>query len=187
MKYITNKDDLRKFLKVELGLIEKNCKKWLLKFPYVIYEDQIKYKFIKILRTAEYHCNCNHKIRGFYYRIKHLHLQNKYLLNIPMNSINIGLNIAHVGPITINDNCKIGKNFKVYPMVVIGNNEFKSHIDCPTIGNNVYAGSGCKIIGNISIADGCIIGCNSVVTKSCKTKNSVLVGAPARIKYIKNV
>lgn len=183
-KYINNKEDLKYFLNIELGLIKKNCKKRYLIFPYVIYEERIKYRFIKNLRKAEYHCNCNHKIRGFLYKNRHYHLQNKYLLNIPMNSIDVGLNIAHVGPITINDNCIIGKNFKVYPMVVIGNNEFKDHVSCPKLGDNVYVGSGAKIIGNISIADGCIIGCNSVVTKSFDVKNAILVGIPAQIKKL---
>ena len=44
-KYINNKKDLKYFLNIELGLIKKNCKKRYLIFPYVIYEEQIKYRF----------------------------------------------------------------------------------------------------------------------------------------------
>ena len=36
------------------------------------------------------------------------------------------------------------------------------------------------ILGDISIGDNCIIGANSVVTKSCPP-NSILVGTPAKI------
>ena len=37
----------------------------------------------------------------------------------------------------------------------------------PTIGNNVIIYAGAMILGDISIGDNCIIGANSVVTKSC--------------------
>lgn len=37
-------------------------------------------------------------------------MQNKYALHIPINTCGPGLSIAHVGPIIINVNCKIGAN-----------------------------------------------------------------------------
>lgn len=181
--YIQSKKDLKQFLKVELGIVTKYCSKWFIRFcPFLIYEEQIKYKFIKYLRMAEFHSNLNHRIRGFIYRMKHYKMQVKYCLNIPMNCCDIGLNIAHVGPIIINDNCIIGKNFKVNVGVNIGNNEFKNHVECPKIGNNVYIGPGAKLYGNIVIADGCRIGANAVVNKSCEIPNVVLAGIPATIK-----
>ena len=36
----------------------------------------------------------------------------------------------------------------------------------PIIGKNVYTGAGAKIIGNVHIGDGAIIGANSVVIKN---------------------
>lgn len=48
------------------------------------------------------------------------------------------------------------------------------------IGDNVYLGPGAKIFGGIYIADGCKIGANAVVNKSCKEKNGILVGIPAK-------
>lgn len=68
-------------------------------------------------------------------------------------------------------------------------NEWTSHswlhnqdfrCDGPTIGNNVIIYAGAMILGDISIGDNCIIGANSVVTKSCPP-NSILVGTPAKI------
>ena len=48
---------------------------------------------------------------------------------------------------------------------MIGNNEFKDHVKCPIIGDNVYIGIGAKIFGGLTIADNCIVSANSVVTK----------------------
>ena len=101
-----------------------------------------------------------------------------------MNCCDIGLEIAHVGPIIINDNCVIGKNFKVNVGVNIGNNEFKNHIKSPIIGDNVFIGPGAKLFGDIIIANGCHIGANAVVNKSQLIENSVVVGVPAIQRYI---
>jgi len=48
------------------------------------------------------------------------------------------------------------------------------------IGNNVWIGDSVKIIGNISIGDGCIIGAGSVVTKNIPA-NSIVVGVPCKV------
>ena len=68
--------------------------------------------------------------------------------------------------------------------VNIGNNEFINHTKCPTIGNDVFIGPWAKLYGDIFIADGCRIGTNAVINKSCETKNSALAGVPATIKNI---
>jgi serine O-acetyltransferase len=49
----------------------------------------------------------------------------------------------------------------------------------PEIGNNVLLGSGCKILGGISIGDNVIVGANSVVIESVSPDTTV-VGIPAR-------
>ena len=51
----------------------------------------------------------------------------------------------------------------------------------PVIGNDVYIGPGSVIFGDITIADGCYIGANSVVNKSVEEPNSVIVGIPAKV------
>lgn len=49
------------------------------------------------------------------------------------------------------------------------------------IGNHVWLASHVTILKNTYIADNCIIGMNSTVTKSINESNCIAVGAPARI------
>jgi acetyltransferase-like isoleucine patch superfamily enzyme len=53
------------------------------------------------------------------------------------------------------------------------------------IGTNVWIGRGCLILGGVHLGDNCIIGGNSVVTKSIPA-NSLAVGSPATVKKMLN-
>ncbi len=52
------------------------------------------------------------------------------------------------------------------------------------IGNHVWIGAHSRILKGVKIADGCIVGMQSLVTKDCLKTNSVIAGCPAKI--IKN-
>lgn len=49
------------------------------------------------------------------------------------------------------------------------------------IGDHVWVGVGVTINKGAEIPDGCVIGSNSIVTKKLSVKNSIYVGAPAKI------
>ena len=51
----------------------------------------------------------------------------------------------------------------------------------PTLGNRVDVGFGAVIIGGIHIADDCIIGAGSVVTKNFENRGTIIAGVPARV------
>lgn len=59
----------------------------------------------------------------------------------------MGLSITHVGDMSINENCKIGKNARIHVEVNIGTIGGNS----PILGDNVYVGSGTKIFGDKKI------------------------------------
>ncbi|MPW03850.1 serine acetyltransferase [Limosilactobacillus fermentum] len=89
-----------------------------------------------------------------------------------------GFKIYHPYGIFINAGSIVGDNFTCRGQVTIGNKGVKSK-KCPHIGNDVEIGVGARIIGDVSIGNGCIIGANSVVTRSFG-KSKILVGIPAR-------
>jgi serine O-acetyltransferase len=50
----------------------------------------------------------------------------------------------------------------------------------PTIGNNVYFGAGCQVMGGVTVGDNVVIGVNSVVLSDVPS-NCTVMGVPARI------
>lgn len=75
---------------------------------------------------------------------------------------------------------KVGENCVFHGNNVVGNKRTGASNDIPKLGNNVDVGFGAMIIGNIEIADNCVIGAGAVVTKSYIKPGSVLVGVPAK-------
>ena len=100
-------------------------------------------------------------------------------VEIGANSI-IGKNcdIWHSGVVingTVGDNCVFHGNN------TIGNKGKGSESVTPTLGNGVDVGVGAVIIGDVTIADNCIIGANSVVTKSFEVPGTVIAGVPGKV------
>jgi acetyltransferase-like isoleucine patch superfamily enzyme len=54
------------------------------------------------------------------------------------------------------------------------------------IGSDVWIGAGCKILGGITIGDGCVVGAGSVVTKDLPDY-SISVGNPAKIIKMRKI
>ena len=63
---------------------------------------------------------------------------------------------------------------------VVGNKRTGASDAIPRLGKNVDVGAGAIIIGDVEIADGCIIGAGAVVTKSFTTPGAVIAGVPAK-------
>ena len=117
------------------------------------------------LRHVELYHNTGKKLRKLFWGIFLKRIEMKYALHIGINVCDEGLSIAHVGPIVINSDCRIGKNLRIHVGVNIGANGGNP----PKLGNDIY------------IADGCKIGANAVVNKTCIEKDKHLVGVPAHI------
>jgi serine acetyltransferase len=89
------------------------------------------------------------------------------------------IRIPHLNTIVINENTIIGKCVTILPMVTIGNVKSKGLNNCAVIGSYCSLGSGCKIIGPVSIPAFCEIGANAVVSKSLHQRG-VYVGIPVK-------
>jgi len=138
------------------------------------------WKFQRLLRKLEYYTNCkNNKFSRYILKIRYHILSEKLGFYIPINVVGPGLSIAHIGPILINGNSRIGENCRIQTGVTLGATNGQNL--APILGNNVFLGEGCKLIGNIYIADDVAIGANAVVVKDINQKGTTWGGVPARI------
>ena len=172
---IKSKEDLTLYLKqdkIRLGIERR--------FPRPFYDEV--WKFEIALRKAEYAVNCKKGTVYLPYRLLRkliFHQRSRQCgFTIPLNVFGAGLSIAHYGTIVVNDKAVIGENCRIQEGVTIG---ASGGSDAPVIGNNVFIGSGAKILGKIEIADNVAIGAGAVVTKSCFKQNATLAGVPAKV------
>lgn len=145
------------------------------------FSDEI-WKFQIRLRRAEYADNCCRTIWQYPYRLFSRFLFHRSSVrlgfSIPLHVFEEGLSIAHYGYLVVNQNAHIGKNCRIQEGVTIGATGGSSN--APRIGNNVFIGSGAKLIGDITIADSCVIGAGSVVVSSFLSSGITIAGVPAR-------
>lgn len=129
----------------------------------------------------------------FYYKIAHfLYIKRWYFLSRFISErgkrrtgieihpgAKIGKNffIDHGLGVVIGETTIIGDNVTIFQGVTLGGTGKEKGKRHPTIGNNVFIGSGAKILGNIFIGDNSKIGANAVVLKDV-LPNSTIVGIP---------
>ncbi|MBY0091550.1 serine acetyltransferase [Priestia aryabhattai] len=132
------------------------------------------------------------------YRISHF-LWNKNLLHLATlvarfcrNSTGIEIHpaaiigerflINHGVGIVIGPGVSIGDGVTILQDVTIGLKApwDSNDVGFPTIENNVYICAGAKLLGDIRIGEGSIIGANSVVTSNVEP-NSLVVGIPGKV------
>lgn len=173
---IDSKEKYKKYLKSDkkaLGITKRR--------PSFI-GDEI-WKFEILLRKTEYYKNTsghNPLKKVFYYisLFRFHRFRVKLGFSIPLNVFGPGLSIAHRGTIVVNGNAKIGKNCRIQECTTIGATNGES--SAPILGDNIFIGSGARIIGNIKIADDIAIGANAVVNKDFDIPGITIAGVPAK-------
>ncbi|WP_066248443.1 serine O-acetyltransferase [Neobacillus drentensis] len=80
--------------------------------------------------------------------------------------------------IVIHRRATIGKDCTINSGVTIGGTTKKYEV--PILGDNVYVGTGAKVIGNVKIGSNVVIGANAVVLNDIPD-NCLAVGVPAKI------
>lgn len=97
----------------------------------------------------------------------------------PHATIGGGLFIAHIGGIHINPQAIIGSNCDITHRVTIGASAMGRQ-GSPTIGNNVYIGTGAVLVGKIKVGNGAKIAANTLVITNVPDGATVM-GVPGRI------
>lgn len=104
----------------------------------------------------------------------------------PGAKIGQGFFIDHGMGVVIGETAEVGDNVTLYQGVTLGGTGKEKGKRHPTIGDNVFIGSGAKILGSIKIGDNVKIGAGSVVTKPVPP-DSTVVGVPGTVVWSKGV
>ncbi|HEV8631348.1 MAG TPA: serine O-acetyltransferase [Thermoanaerobaculia bacterium] len=103
---------------------------------------------------------------------------NQFLTGVeigPGAQIGTGLMIVHGTGLVIGGWARIGRNAILLQGVTIGSPSPGHREAMPVIGDDVFIGAGAKVIGPISIGDGCFIGVNAVVAQDVPAGSRVVV------------
>lgn len=100
-------------------------------------------------------------------------------ISIPAScQIGPGLYVGHFGTIILHSDVRMGRDCSLGQDVTIGTRA-RGARGTPVIGDGVYLGAGCRVLGSIRVGDGAAIGANAVVLQDVPPGVTV-VGVPAR-------
>jgi len=95
-----------------------------------------------------------------------------------------GLFIDHGSGVVIGETAKVGNDVTMFHGATLGGTGKEKGKRHPTVGDNVFIGSGAKVLGNIYIGNNVKIGANAVVLNNVED-NSTVVGIPAKVVKIR--
>lgn len=163
------------FIKEQIYIIKKN--------------DPTIHSILEVFLYPSFKAQLYHKISKYFYNKKHFLIaryisekaKRKTGIEIHPGAV-IGKNlfIDHGIGVVIGETAIIGDNVTMFHGVTLGGTGKEKGKRHPTIGNNVFIGSGAKILGNIKINDNVKIGANAVILKDIKA-NTTVVGIPGKI------
>lgn len=92
-----------------------------------------------------------------------------------------GVFIDHGMGLVVGETAEIGDNCVLFHNVTLGGTGKHTGKRHPTLGNNVYVGTGAIILGPVKIGNNVRIGANSFIYMCDVPDNATVVGIPARI------
>jgi serine acetyltransferase len=134
---------------------------------------QRRYLFLRALIDSDFRivfyfrlCSLSHGTRfESLGKLLHLHVKSRHAVDIHYKAkIGAGLKLMHGFNIAIGPEAEIGRYCKVFNGVSIGKaRPDKAALLMPKIGSYCILGTGAKLIGELNVADGVIIGANAVI------------------------
>jgi serine O-acetyltransferase len=153
---------------------------------YGVYKPE---KFLNILLSDGTSAVVFYRMQQFFHKINLSLISMIFIdMNKLFNGCVIGLKaefgagfvIMHPYGVVINSEVKGGENIVIESGVVIGAACNGVPVEAPVLGNNIFIGSGAKILGGIKIGDNAKIGANAVVLEDVPD-GATVVGIPARV------
>ena len=176
-------DLLKKYIKADLYRYATNVSL----FSFMRFWFSPGFRFTFWLRLTQFHAR---NFRGVFFWFSFFvlrHYQFKYGIAINYTTnIGPGLYIGHFGGIVVNPHCIIGRNVNLSSGILLGQGYDKrsNKIAYPIIGDRVFLANNAKVIGNVIVGNGAVVGINSVLLQNIKD-NAIAVGIPAEVVSFK--
>src|SRR5262249_40649618 len=147
--------------------------------PWLRVSNRVVY-FQWVLRGAEYFERCRTDPLGRVWmmvlRVRLRMMGERLGFELPRGVFGPGLSIAHHGSGTVTGHAVVGRNGRIDAQTTIADVRGQA----PTIGDNVYIGSGARVLGGVTVGDEVAIGANAVVVHDVPAGVTV-GGVPARV------
>jgi len=99
----------------------------------------------------------------------------------PGAKIGPGFFVDHGMGVVIGETTEIGRNCVIFHNVTLGGTGKHHGKRHPTLGDNVYIGTGATLLGPITVGDNVLIGSNSFIVMCDAPSDTTVAGTPARI------
>ncbi len=99
----------------------------------------------------------------------------------PGATIGSGLFIDHGMGLVVGETAEIGRDCVLFHNVTLGGTGKHTGKRHPTLGNNVFVGTGAVVLGPVKIGNDVRIGANSFIYMCDIPDNATVVGSPARM------
>ena len=139
-------------------------------------------KFTIIFRLLQYYRKRNRFFFIFFY-LWYRRLRVKYGIDISFRTkIGAGLYIGHFGGIVVHGDAVIGECCNLSQGITIGVSNHGKNKGIPVIGDYVFLGPNCCVLGGIVVGNNVTIGANTVLSENVEPHSTVLPGRPVIIK-----
>jgi serine O-acetyltransferase len=135
----------------------------------------VQWHVLRLYRLAEHlRAHNHHQVAGFLLAIGRIISGIEIVLGAEIGE---GTIFVHGNGIVVGPGARIGKRCVVFHEVTVGS---KDGVTYPAIGDDVVLYPGAKILGDLTIGDGAVVGANAVVLEDV-APGAVVAGVPARV------